>query len=164
MNNFYYKSLVLLLGLFFSSTLYCSILLPFVAYFSIGSFLVWLAIIVVVEALLLFALVKGVSFGKALFMSLVANTASILVGVLIGAILWLIYAVSSFEGVVSALNFIDPFSVPSIYGVSFIIEFLTLKFFFRYSYEQLFIPVLIGNFITITVSGVYLGGMIFSQG
>ncbi len=104
----------------------------------------------IIEGLILYIFLKGISYAKAMLMSCIGNGASLILGsIIIGLsmILWHLF----FDEIIGLGSFhIYNWIVSWIlmYIGSALIELLTLKLFFRYTAKQLFLPVFIGNSVT----------------
>lgn len=103
-----------------------------------------IALSLFIEAVFFHEFLKTITWPKALLMSCIGNVASTLVGTIVMTLI---------------LGFIPLPLNPSfvaIYLGSCLIEFLTIKLIFRYTFKQLWLPIFAGNFITYVLAFIIL--------
>lgn len=114
------------------------------------TYLPYLIIIsVAAEACCFYWFLKNITWQRAFWMSCIGNAASTLVGTLVMALFMLVwdFAFDTFlSGMPNLINTIA--TIVIMFLGSCFIEFLAIKYFFGYSFKQLWLPILIGNAVT----------------
>lgn len=137
---------------------YCNVIWPgMVVAQSIYSIIPLAIISVTIEGIIFYFFLKTAYLWDALCMSLVGNIASTLVGTAITSFFTLPINYFAYQLLGNFSPRIDTIiSLSFMYLGNCLLELLAIKGAYGYSIRQLFIPVLIGNFITYAFAAYYL--------
>ena len=144
------KAIFFLFAFLSTASTYSKMIWPakiFVSQAIFGAFLVGF-ISIPIGACFFYWLIKNISYGKALKMSLIGDGASVILGTLVmkyAMLLWHFLFDSFLGGTFSIYNYVA--TVVLMYLGSSLIEFIVIKLSFGYSFKQLWLPVLIGNLV-----------------
>lgn len=157
----YTYSISIALAAFYTTSMYANILWPALFFArALFSSLFLVVISIIIEALLLHYFIKTISLIKALVMSCIGNTASVLIGtiVMVSAmplwhLLWHLFFDKLLERTFNIYNNIASWIL--MYLGSCFIELAVLRLLFKYKTNQLMIPIVVGNAITYMLLVVY---------
>ena len=145
------KAIFFLFAFLSTASTYSKMIWPakiFVSQAIFGAFLVGF-ISIPIGACFFYWLIKNISYGKALKMSLIGDGASVILGTLVmkyAMLLWHFLFDSFLGGTFNIYNNIA--TVVLMYLGSSLIGFFVIRLRFDYSFMQLWIPILIGNLVT----------------
>jgi hypothetical protein len=139
-----------LFALAYTIPIYCNVIWPAVFVSNaIYSSLFVVIVSIIIEAILFCAYIKTISYERAFLMSFIGNAISALLGTAImtfAMLIWHFPLDILLGGTFHIVNIIATYILMCL-GSAFI-ELLSIKLLFRYSFKQLWVPVLIGNILT----------------
>lgn len=145
--------------IFYTAPIYCNIIWPavFVSNIILGDLLyIIVASSIAIEAILYYRFLKNITYTRALLISCIGNAASVFLGTFVmtlAMMLWHLPADMIFGGTFAFPNIVVTYVL--MYLGSAFIELLAIKIIFRYSFEDLWIPVFIGNIVTYILTLIF---------
>ena len=141
-----------IVSILYTAPVYCDIIWPaaFVSNIILGDLLfIIVASSIAIEAILYYRFLKNITYTRVLLISCIGNAASVFLGTFVmtfAMMLWHLPADMIFGGTFAFPNVVATYVL--MYLGSAFIELLAIKLIFRYSFDDLWIPVFMGNLVT----------------